>query len=686
VRRWRVDPLVWFFLAVTLPGLALLGLVGQSIRVEELPRVFSSPLLWAFAVFLVPCELWPVQVPLPDGTEEMKTSAAFGFAILLTNGSRAALFAMVIVALLGGLVRRKGLLWTTFDVAHYALAVAAATIVVSRGSGLPMDAPSYPVTPASIAAILAGSGVLFVLVHGISAVATALDKGLSPTAYLSRDFGFQASTAGVLIALAPMAAVAADKVLVTVPLLAFPLFSVYKSARSSLGRERDALHDSLTGLPNRILFRDRVEQATARCRRNGGVLAVMLIDLDGFKEVNDTLGHHTGDILLQEVGRRLDRYLRAVDTVSRLGGDEFAVFLPDLGGLETARDTARRLLVALQEPFHLEGISLSVQASVGIAGFPEHGLDTDTLLQRADTAMYQAKRLKTGVEVYTQGRDRASRRRLALSGELKGAVDDNQLLMHYQPKARLSDGVVSSVEALVRWNHPWYGMVPPSEFIPLAERTGVMRPLTINVLDMALAQVRVWSRLGVELSCAVNISTQNFHDLRLPEEIEQLLVRHGVPSRLLEIEITESMLIADPLRAMHIMGRLSDMGIRLVIDDFGTGYSSLAYLKRLPVSGIKIDKSFVQQLTTDENDAAIVRSTIDLARNLGMEVVAEGVESAEAWDRLRSLGCDYAQGYFLSPPVPGDQMLSWYRTHAARLQSLKSAAQGAVVEGPASLA
>jgi diguanylate cyclase (GGDEF)-like protein len=672
--------LVWFFLIVTLPGLALLARVGASVHLNDLPHILSSPVVWAFAVFLVPCELWPVQVPLPDGTEEMKTSAAFGFAILLTAGVRPALFAMVVVGLLGGLIRRKGVLWAAFDAAEYAMAVCAAGFVVARGTGHALDARSFDVTPASIGPILVGAAVLFVIVHGVNAVANALDKGLSPTAYLTRDFSFQASTAGVLIALSPMAVVAANQVLVIVPLMAFPLFSVYKSARSSLGRERDALHDSLTGLPNRTLFRDRVEQATARCRRNGGVLAVMLIDLDGFKEVNDTLGHHTGDVLLQEVGRRLDRYLRAIDTVSRLGGDEFAVFLPDLGGLETARDTARRLLVALQEPFHLEGISLSVQASVGIAGFPEHGLDTDTLLQRADTAMYQAKRLKTGVEVYTQGRDRASRRRLALSGELKGAVDDNQLLMHYQPKARLSDGSVTSVEALVRWNHPWYGMVPPSEFIPLAERTGVMRPLTINVLDMALAQVRVWTRLEVELSCAVNISTQNFHDLRLPDEIEQLLVKHGVPARLLEIEITESMLIADPLRAMHIMGRLSDMGIRLVIDDFGTGYSSLAYLKRLPVSGIKIDKSFVQQLTTDENDAVIVRSTIDLARNLGMEVVAEGVESAEAWDQLRSLGCDYAQGFFLSQPMPGDQVLAWWRAHNASLQGHRTGA--AVVEAP----
>jgi diguanylate cyclase (GGDEF)-like protein len=664
VRRRRIDPLVWFYLVITVPGLALLFQVAKSVQLDGLTVALSAPILWAFAVFLLPCELWPVQVPLPDGTEEMKTSAAFGYAILLTSGPRAAIGAMVIAALLGGLVRRKGAWWTAFDIAHYTLALGAAAVVLTA-AGIPLGFTSVPVDLSTLGPVIAGGGVLFIVVHGVNAVAAALRSGLSPSTYMTRDFSFQASTAGVLMGLIPMAVVAAGHDLMVIPLLALPLYSVYKSASSSLGRERDALHDTLTGLPNRTLFRDRVEQATARCRRNGGVLAVMLIDLDGFKEVNDTLGHHTGDVLLQEVGRRLSRQLRAVDTVSRLGGDEFAVFLPDLGGIDTARDTARRLLASLAEPFHLEGISLGVQASVGIAAFPEHGLETDTLLQRADTAMYEAKRLKTGVEIYMQGRDRASRRRLALSGELRGAVDDNQMLLHYQPKARLSDGAVVSVEALVRWDHPWYGMVPPSEFIPLAERTGVMRPLTINVLDQALRQIKEWSRLDLDLSVAVNISTQNFHDLLLPDEIEQLLVRHGVPARLLEIEITESMLIADPLRAMHIMGRLSEMGIRLVIDDFGTGYSSLAYLKRLPVNGLKIDQSFVKQLTTDDNDAVIVRSTIDLARNLGLETVAEGVETPEAWEALRELGCDLAQGYWLSPPLPADELLQWWRSWTA---------------------
>ena len=662
----RVPPIAWLYLSLVVPGFVALARLAQSLQADGVSEVLGSPVFWAFAVFLLPCEMWPVRVPLADGTEEMKTSTAFGYAIMLTCGTRAAIFALVAAALLAGLARRKGMWRTSFDMAVYTLAAGAGALVFAGGAHAPLAGISVAVDVTTLPAILVGAAVMFVVVHSASAMTSALQAGLSATAHLTRDFTFQASTAGVLMALTPMAVVAAEQSLIVVPLMGLPLYSVYKSARSSLGRERDALHDTLTGLPNRTLFRDRVDQATARARRNGGVLAVMLIDLDGFKEVNDTLGHHMGDVLLQQVAIRLDRQLRQMDTVSRLGGDEFAVLLPETPNLAASKEMAHRLLHALAAPFHLEGISLGVQASVGIAAFPEHGLDTETLLQRADAAMYEAKRLKTGVETYLEGKDRASRRKLALSGELRQAVEDNQLILHYQPKARLSDGAVVSVEALVRWKHPWYGMVAPSEFIPLAERTGVMRPLTINVLDQALRQIREWSRLQIEMSVAVNISTQNFHDLLLPDEIAQLLSHHGVPARLLEIEITESMLIADPLRAMEIMGRLSDMGIRLVIDDFGTGYSSLAYLKRLPVSGLKIDQSFVKHLATDDNDAVIVRSTIDLARNLGLQVVAEGVETAEAWNALRALGCNFAQGYFISAAMPSDEFLQWWRTYTSR--------------------
>src|SRR5438552_5972042 len=510
-------------------------------------RALSQPVFWTVAVFLLLSELWPVRAPIVDGSrEEMKTSIAFGFAILLTSGLAPALLAVAAAALVGGLVRRRGPRWTLFELAQYGLSMSVAWVVVAIGTGDRLAARAVPVTTRTLGPILLAGAVLFFVSNLLDGLAMALRRGLQTRRYLSRHVGFQAATAGVLIALAPMAVVASRTTVAVLPLLAFPLFSVYRSASSSLARERDALHDALTGLPNRTLLLDRLEQATARCRRNGGVLAVLIIDLDGFKEVNDTLGHQVGDVLLQRVAIRLQRHVRKLDTVCRLGGDEFAVFLPDLVSLVTARDTASRLLDALGEPFDLESISLGVQASVGIAGFPEHALDTDTLLQRADTAMYLAKSLKTGVEVYSQGKDPSSRRKLALSSELRGAVEENQLVLHYQPKARLSDGEITSVEALVRWMHPWYGMVAPSEFIPLAERTGVMRSLTIKVLEQALRQWRTWTDVGVGLGVAVNISTQNFHDLLLPDEIHQLLTRYRVPARQLEIEITESMLIADP--------------------------------------------------------------------------------------------------------------------------------------------
>ena len=657
--------------AVLVAGMALLFLVLRAADEHSLASTVRSWPFWAFAAFLVPSELWPVRAPVVDGgREELTASCAFGFAILLTSGLAPAMIAMTVAAVLAGLYRRRPIGWTLFAVSTYGLSMALGGLVIALGNGVRLNSPSFVVDAGTLATVLGGGAVIFTIGNGLNAIAPALENGLAARRYLTREFTFQASMVGVLIALVPVVVVASRTTLAVVPLLTFPLLSVYRSAKSSLARERDALHDALTGLPNRTLLLDRLEQATARCRRNGGVLAVMIIDLDGFKEVNDTLGHHMGDVLLQRVAIRLERNLREVDTVSRLGGDEFAVFLPDLGSLETAKDTAKRLLSSLAEPFNLENISLGVQASIGIAGFPEHGLDTATLLQRADMAMYQAKAVKSGVELYVEGRDRSSRRRLALSGELRGAVEDDQLVLHYQPKARLSDGEVTSVEALVRWDHPWYGLVPPGEFIPLAERTGVMRPLTIKVLEQALSQWRRWTDLGVELGVAVNISTQNFHDLLLPDEIATLLERFRAPAKSLEIEITESMLIADPLRAMHILGRLSEMGIRLVIDDFGTGYSSLAYLKRLPVNGLKIDKSFVQHLPHDENDAVIVRSTIELARNLGLETVAEGVETIDAYRALHALGCDYAQGYYLSKPLPGDELLAWLRSRrrAARGQ------------------
>ena len=436
--------------------------------------------------------------------------------------------------------------------------------------------------------------------------------------------------------------------------------------------EHQALHDSLTDLPNRTLFHDRVRHALASARRDHVPAAVMIMDLDRFKEVNDTLGHASGDELLKQVGVRLSESLRESDTVARLGGDEFGVLLPKVVDAEAAVAVARNLRTTLEDPFTIHGLALQMEASIGIALYPDHGGDVQSLLQRADVAMYVAKEHPAGCEVYTRERDDYSPDRLTLLTGLRRAIDRGELLLHYQPKADLRTGEILGVEALVRWQHPERGMIPPDEFIPAAQKTGVIGPLTMFVLDEALRQCRTWLLQGLELCVAVNLSTRNLLDLHLPEAVAELLARWEVPAGLLELEITESTILADPVRAMQILSRLDEMGVRLSIDDFGTGYSSLAYLKRLPVDELKIDKSFILGMDESENDEVIVRSTIDLGRNLGLRVVAEGVESPQAWSRLAQLGCNVAQGYFLSRPVPADQLTQWLADRAGR-RRLRSA-------------
>jgi diguanylate cyclase len=423
--------------------------------------------------------------------------------------------------------------------------------------------------------------------------------------------------------------------------------------------KHQALSDALTGLPNRTLLYDRTGQAMRQADRELVPAALALIDLDRFKEVNDTLGHHYGDQLLLQVGQRLQAALRKVDTVARLGGDEFAILLPRIETRDGAMTVAKKLLACLEEPFVLEGLSVDVEASIGVAIYPDHGSDPEELLQRADIAMYTAKETHAGFVLFDPKQDQHSPRRLALLGELRRALDQRQLLLHYQPKVAANTGQILGVEALVRWQHPEHGLVPPDEFIPLAERTGLITPLTHYVLDETLRQARQWSDAGHELSVAVNVSARRLLDLQFPHEVATLLARHQVPARLLVIELTESTIMADPVHALEILTRLNTMGVQLSIDDFGTGYSSMAYLKHLPVHELKVDRSFVSQMLQSSSDAVIVHSTIDLGRNLGLRVVAEGVENALTLQQLDLLGCHAVQGYHISRPIAPDDLTSW---------------------------
>jgi predicted signal transduction protein with EAL and GGDEF domain len=364
--------------------------------------------------------------------------------------------------------------------------------------------------------------------------------------------------------------------------------------------------------------------------------------------------------LLQEVGPRLRAALRASDTVARLGGDEFAIVLTgaDAAG---ALLTARKLRRVLEQPFLVEGHRLAVGGSIGIALYPEHGPDAGTLMRRADVAMYVAKRGGSGQAIYTAEQDEHSPARLTLTAELQQAIEHDQLFLHYQPIVCIETGAARHAEALVRWQHPQHGLLAPNRFIPLAEQTGLIVPLTKRVAALALRQCAAWQALSVPIGVAVNLSVRTLHDPQLPDTIAELLHDCGVPPASLNLEITESAIMSDPQGALRTLTRLHDMGVRLSIDDFGTGYSSLAYLKRLPVDELKIDRSFVQQMVTDNNDAVIVRSTIDLAHNLGLRVVAEGVEDRETCERLAALGCDLVQGYYLGRPMPAGDLGRWLK-------------------------
>ena len=432
-----------------------------------------------------------------------------------------------------------------------------------------------------------------------------------------------------------------------------------KRAESAL--EHQALHDALTDLPNRVLLHDRLQQAIRAAERPGLSVALLIMDLDRFKEVNDTFGHHTGDQLLAQLGKRLGTVLRGSDTIARLGGDEFAVLLPT-AHFEDARLIAERLLQVLEQPFALGGLELEIDASIGIALAPDHGSDADALLRRADVAMYVAKRSSSGYALYTAEQDQHSPMRLAMVGELRRAIDHNELALYFQPKISLKTGHITCAEALVRWQHPRHGLLGADQFVPIAEQTGLIRPLARWVLDAALQQCNLWRRDGLDLSVAVNLSMRNLHDAEIVDMIGQLLTRWGIPPAMLVIEITESSLMADAARATEVLSRLRTMGVGISIDDFGTGYSSLAYLKRLTVDELKIDKSFVAHMARDDSDAAIVRSTIGLAHDLGLTVVAEGVEDQETWDLLGALGCDVAQGYFVSRPLPVAALADWLKS------------------------
>jgi diguanylate cyclase (GGDEF)-like protein/PAS domain S-box-containing protein len=431
--------------------------------------------------------------------------------------------------------------------------------------------------------------------------------------------------------------------------------------------EHQALHDALTDLPNRTLLHDRLEHAVKTAKRTGKPLALLLLDLDRFKVINDTLGHPVGDVLLRDVAARLAAQLRESDTIARIGGDEFAVLLPAGGGLKRAMRVAHRLLASLEQPFEIDGLVLEVGLSVGIALYPDHATQPAALLQCADIAMYMAKQANSGLAVYDYEKDQNSVRHLTLTGELRQAIEQDLLSLHYQPKLNLASDQVCGVEALARWVHPVHGFVPPDEFIAHAEQTGLIKPLTLWAFKTALRQFVDWRDAGQSVGIAINLSARNLHDRNLPSVLESLLREWGVGPEHLTLEITESAIMIDPECALAVVKDFHALGVRLSIDDFGTGYSSLAYLSRLPLHELKIDRTFVMNMIDNENDALIVRSTIELAHSLGLMVVAEGIETEQHLQILRALGCDVGQGYGIGRPLAAAGFSEWLRGRSRAL-------------------
>jgi diguanylate cyclase (GGDEF)-like protein len=448
------------------------------------------------------------------------------------------------------------------------------------------------------------------------------------------------------------------------------LFRIVAAASRRLRRQaqendRLARYDQLTGLPNRTLFRERLSETIGAVLAAGRPAAVLLLDIDDFKQINDTLGHAAGDAVLGEVARRLRALLGPDTLIARLGNDEYAILLAPIDGAAGALARAEQVQAGMEQPVALDGVALNVDVSAGLALTPEHATDADLLLQRADMALDRARSRRGRVELFGAEPDDSGAARLELLGEVRPALERGEFTLFYQPKLELASGRVAGVEALLRWSHPQRGMVAPLQFIPLVERSALVAPVTRYVVDMALDQLARWRAAGIELGMSVNLSTRNLHDPALPGQIEALLHRHAIPAAALTVEITESAAMADPDTAVGVLEALRDLGVGVSIDDFGSGHASIAYLVQLPVTELKIDRSFVAGMCENARDEAIVRTTIDLARRLQLHVVAEGIETATVRDRLAALGCDTGQGYLISRPAPADELTPWLVEHGS---------------------
>lgn len=635
--------------ALTRPGQWVVAVPGQW------------TVLLVLSTALVAGELRPIPISRAgDHTDFITISTTFAVALVILGPVSVALVAQCVAVVLDFFPNRTRLRNLTFNVCQYVLTVTVSRWVFTAIAGhVAFGGPYALFDPRQPRQLLAGfaAGLAFLVVnHTLISTVLALQRRTSVLEVIVSDIRFQALTSAVLVSMGPMAALTVQIQWLMLPLLGAPLVAVYRSAQLAVERQRQAQHDALTGLSNRELFRERSTVALSDTLQSGGHLAVMMVDLDHFKQVNDTLGHQVGDELIVEVARRLEVATPPGATVARLGGDEFAVLLPDVTGLGHAEAVAGHLLDQLGGSFQAGGMRLAVQASIGIALAPEHGDDVHTLMRRADVALYEAKKERARCSSYRPEADENTPQRLEIAGDLLVAVDECQFFLEYQPKLHLASGIVEGVEALVRWNDPRRGVIGPDDFIPHAESTGLITAITWFVLDESLEQLAQWRGRGVDVTMAINLSTRHLTDLDLPGRIAAALAGHGVPPDRLIVEVTESGVMSDPQRAVGVIKGLRSVGVSVSVDDYGTGQTSLAYLQRLDVDELKIDRQFIVGLDPTSSDGVIVSSTIDMGHNLGLRIVAEGVEDAATLHWLTRAGCDVAQGFHVGRPMSAGQV------------------------------
>jgi diguanylate cyclase (GGDEF)-like protein len=645
---WLRDPVSRFVALNIVAGAAIFGMyLADGALVPLLDPSLAVVLLVIGAVLFENFEL-----SLPRDVDEARftSGTSFGFAILLVAGPGPAVVAWVAALLVSEVRRGASPLKIAFNLGQYSISMGLAGMVFEA---LAVQGPQL--TAADAPAVVVAGITLFVLNELLTMEISARALGIRVRDIVRSDGATMLIIDALLIALGPVVAVVALNAAALLPLFALPTIAIWLSAREADRRRHEALHDALTGLPNRRMFRAEVQHAIKRAAVSGTHPIVMWLDLDGFKEINDALGHAHGDDVLRILGERLRAEAREGDLVARLGGDEFGLLLGAASDCDAVDALAVRISAVLRRPMRIDGLMIQVGGSIGIARSRSDD-DAEELLRRADVAMYQAKAAESGIAAYSSASDPHAAERLKLISDLREGIPRGEIVVHYQPQVEISTGRIAAVEALARWEHPERGLLQPGEFIELAERGGLMGGLTSTVLRTALADVAGWRGRGIAVSVAVNVSPVALIDDELPGLVASTLAEWDLPGSALTLEITESVLMKDVARAARLLEALSEQGVRVSVDDFGTGYSSLALLKQLPVSEIKVDRSFVIDMSHDHNARVIVESTVQLGRALGLDVVAEGVETIEAFDLIERSGCTFAQGYLISRPVAKQQM------------------------------